>query len=259
MRYKGSIAVEEVNGSAGAVTGSKAKGVPYLKNKPIPTNPRTTKQQSVRGAFGTNAKDYSALPFETAQAWNEAAKGKLGRQMFGIKAGISGINLFVQTNQNIVEAGGTTITDVPTPSEVEVPALELLGVDSYNTIDNEEGTTTGVSAVVAKEFTMPTGYALVVRTTGTIYGNKVYVKNKLRVLTNTPGTAQITAETEGNEYKENVTVVYFNYDGYRRSDLPSGGDRIAFELYFINKTTGQRSAPYYIDATTGAKIPKKTN
>lgn len=266
MRYKGTISVEEVNGSAGSVTGARAKGVSYLKNKPIPTNPRTEKQQNVRGVFGTSARDFKALPFETAQAWNEAAKGKFGRQVFGVKAGISGINLFVQTNQNIAEAGGTAVTNVPTPSTVQMPEIQVLGISGYNSVTKPEGTgpdapsgsVSGCASIVLKKVTIDTQFAVVVRTTGILVGNKVYVKNKLRVLTNKPNIGTVNGSEEQNKYGQDVTVVYFDWDGYLRNDVPNPGTRVAFEFYLINKNTGERSAPYYVDGTVYMNLPKLT-
>lgn len=257
MRYKGTISVEEVNGSAGSVTGARAKGVPYLKNKPIPTNPRTTRQQTVRGAFGTNAKDFSALPYETAKQWNEAAKGKFGRQVFGIKAGISGINLFVQTNQNIVEAGGNPVSDVPQPSEIEMPILNILGITGYSFVEQTEGSSSQIAAIVVDKMTLPANLKIVARTTGKIFGNKVYVKNKLRVFDNNAQIVQVLASAEGNTFKKDVTLITFNWVNWDRAQLPTTDDRTAFEVYFINPTTGERSVPYYVDATVKLLVAKE--
>lgn len=256
MKYKGTIAVEEVNGSAGAVTGARSKGRKYLKMKPIPSNPRTEKQQDVRASFSTNSRDFKALPFGDAMKWNEAATSTYGRSIFGEKAGMSGINLFQRVNQNIAIAGGTTVSTPPTQDTTAFPVLNILGLDSYNLEAYPTGSTFNW-AIVADEFTLPSNVAMIIRTTPIIIGNKVNVRSRLYILTNDVKIDQILASAAGNEYKKDVSVVYFGPAYADREIVPGVGKRIAIEVYFSDKTTGVTSPKYYFDGDIGEKIPAK--
>ena len=94
MKFKPSIAFDEFSGSAGNVTAAKINGRSYIKRKPIPTNPNTVKQQEVRNRFKEIAKAYKALTQEKKNAWDSKSKQSLSRAIFGVKATLSGINLF---------------------------------------------------------------------------------------------------------------------------------------------------------------------
>lgn len=254
MKYKGTIAVDEVNGSAGPVTGARAKGRKYLKMKPIPSNPRTEKQQDVRGSFAANSREFKALPFGDAQRWNEAATTVYGRAIFGEKAGMSGINLFQRVNQNISIAGGVNVTTPPTIDTTPFPALNILGLDIYNYVQYPTGTSANW-AIVADEFTLPSGVAIIIRVTPVIVGNRVNVKSRLSILTNDVTVTLIPKATEGNLYGKDVSVISFGPAYPNRDLVPNLDQRIAVEVYFSDKNTGVTSPKYYFDGEIGEKIP----
>lgn len=259
MRYKGSIAVEEVNGSAGGVTGARAAGVKYLKNKPFPSNPRTTAQSRVRGSFAECARAFKGLSFDKAQEWNQAAKGVYGRSVLGEKATLSGINLFVRTNQNILEAGGALVTDVPSQSATALPLLNMLGIAAYQAVETSEGSTAQVPVPMLDSFTAEQNIRIIVKMAWPIDGNRSNVRSQLRVVESNATLVQIAADAEGNTVGKAVTLLKLDYwKSVARDSLPYGeGVRMAFEVYAINSLTGERTAGAYYEGESKAYVARE--
>lgn len=69
---------------ADAITYSSWKGVPYVRTRVIPANPRTTKQVERRDAFSVLANAWNYAPVQLLQAFNAAAAGQpyTGRNRF---------------------------------------------------------------------------------------------------------------------------------------------------------------------------------
>lgn len=88
---------------------------PYLKSYSKPYDSNTCYQQKVRMEFSHITRVWSKLTNDQVLEWNEAVR------IYGIKnkrktGFISGLDFFIQTNMNILNAGGTLIRDCPVRS-----------------------------------------------------------------------------------------------------------------------------------------------
>lgn len=68
---------------ADTTTFAKWKGIPYVRQKVNPANPRTTAQVATRSVFGTAAKSWRRVPALFTEVWNDFI---LGRPLTGRNA-----------------------------------------------------------------------------------------------------------------------------------------------------------------------------
>ncbi|HEV8595808.1 MAG TPA: DUF6266 family protein [Thermoplasmata archaeon] len=106
------------SGAAGkSMIASSWKGRPYMRSYAVPYNPRTERQQANRAKFGAAKTLWRALTDEQRAAWERAAKGMSGWNLF--------VREFMRTNgapasvPRISRRKRTTV--VPGPSKVRKP------------------------------------------------------------------------------------------------------------------------------------------
>jgi hypothetical protein len=125
-----------MRGSVGGITASHNRGGDYFRRRVAPTNPNTTRQQTMRAMLAGLASDWSNILNDNQRAaWNiwagqQAKEGPLGNSI-----NWTGINGFVSCNCHILDAGDTRMEDPPL--DVAPDALETFAVDvsALNTAD----------------------------------------------------------------------------------------------------------------------------
>ncbi len=125
-----------LRGSIGDNTFSHNRGGDYVRRRSTPTNPNSTRQQTMRTFLGTLAALWSSTltPVEREQwnvwAGNQAKEGPLGNSI-----NWTGINGYVSLNAHLLDAGDARI-DIP-PIVVAPTGLLTLSVDisAINTAD----------------------------------------------------------------------------------------------------------------------------
>ena len=117
-----------LRGSIGANTFSHNRGGDYVRRRVSPTNPNSTRQQTMRTFLGTLAALWSStLTPAQREQWNiwsgnQAKEGPLGNSI-----NWSGINGYVALNTHLLDAGDLRI-DAP-PAVVAPTGLLTLSVD----------------------------------------------------------------------------------------------------------------------------------
>ena len=118
-----SIAFGGFSGSAKGVTARQVGGRSILSVRSWPTGQTTTAQVVRRASMSKITKSYKTLTAAQMQAWENLAKHCSGASVFGQKAELSGINLYVRLNANRVMAGEAIVADAPL-GQVAVPNVE---------------------------------------------------------------------------------------------------------------------------------------
>jgi hypothetical protein len=127
MKYFG-LLIGGLSGSIGGVTGSHNKGGVYLRQRAVPTNPNSVRQQATRSAFSefasswTTVLDQAERDLWTTYAQNNTIVDKIGQDIY-----INGISWYIMFNSRLVDAGETPIT-VPPPGAAPSP-LSTFAVD----------------------------------------------------------------------------------------------------------------------------------
>jgi hypothetical protein len=120
----GSIVTGARNSVAG-MTYSQNKGGTYIKAKPIPTNPRSSRQTAVRAMFAANAKLWSGVLTDAQRgAWTAFAASNPYTNVFGQAKQLSGMAMMMSLNQVLANLGVSPIDNAP--SDLSVPALAAI-------------------------------------------------------------------------------------------------------------------------------------
>ena len=108
-----SIAFGGFSGSAKDVTARQRDGRSILTVRCWPTGQATNAQVARRASMSKITKSYKNLTAAQMQEWERLAEHASGTSIFGQKAELSGINLYVRLNVNRVMAGEEMIVSAP--------------------------------------------------------------------------------------------------------------------------------------------------
>ena len=115
-----SIAFGGFSGSAKGVTARQVGGRSILSLKCYPTGVATGAQLARRASLKKISKSWVTLSNEQRADWDRLAEHASGASVFGQKAELSGMNLYVRLNANRVMAGEAVMADAPA-AQVAVP------------------------------------------------------------------------------------------------------------------------------------------
>lgn len=224
MKAKFGAVVVDGRGKIGGHVASKNRSGSYFRTKVTPVNPRSVDQGISRSRLSTYAQAWRGLTEAQRAAWNAAVKDFSKTNIFGDLVSPTGLNLYVKLNVNLAIAGGAALTEPPAVSEVSTVFL-----DSISFTAAPDGIELNILAPV------PANTAMVVRMTEGFSQGISFFSNKLRVIT-VVAPAQASPVALTNPY-----VTKFG-------SLPAEGLKIAAEVYFINRLTGQASAVQRVSA-----------
>lgn len=110
-----SALLSTMSGSLGGMTAARAKGGAYLRNRSIPVDPSTARQNEVRMALSSLSQAWSNTLTDTQrEAWDlYAAETELTNRI-GEGINISGQAMYVRCNTPRVQAGLAVVNDGPT-------------------------------------------------------------------------------------------------------------------------------------------------
>lgn len=125
----------QLSGSVGGVVAGHNKGGQYLRNRSIPTNPNSTRQQQQRSGFGAAAIAWRGLTAEQREDWESYAAASPRMNRLGESITVSGFNQYIRTNAFLTGIGLAAINDAPiTPGE------SSLGVPDISSFEANEAT-----------------------------------------------------------------------------------------------------------------------
>ena len=219
------IAVTDGRGKVGGTVFSKSRGGATAKNKVTPSNPRSANQSLIRARFTALSQQFRTLGAAAISAWNTAAASGFSlTNIFGDVVQMSGINFFVRVNQNLLLAGGATITSPPNPVDSAAP---MYGA--------EPTCIPGTSLFLKADFggasnTVPANNALVVYATPILSPGISNVRSKLRILTVLPAASNTATLDLLTAYETKYGIVAAN-------------DNIVFAMQVINTDSGLSGTP----------------
>ena len=208
-----SIAFGGFSGSAKGVTARQVGGRSILSVRSWPTGQTTTAQVVRRASMSKITKSYKTLTAAQMQAWENLAQHCSGASVFGQKAELSGINLYVRLNANRVMAGEAIVADAPL-GQVAVPNVE------YSTVS-----VTPQLIVFAGIKHESSPYKLVVKMSGSQSAGISNGWSKTVILS--PGMEDDWGEAD-------VTELYLKTIGVE----PTPGQKVFVECYWLDTSTG---------------------
>ena len=208
-----SIAFGGFSGSAKGVTARQVGGRSILSVRSWPTGQTTSAQVVRRASMSKITKSYKTLTAEQMKAWENLAQHASGQSVFGQKAELSGINLYVRLNANRVMAGEAIIADAPL-GQVAVPNVEYTSVSVTPQLIVFGG---------IKHESSP--YKLVVKMSGS---------QSAGISNGWSKTVIISSEVEDDWGEADVTALYLKTIGVE----PTPGQKVFIESYWLDTSTG---------------------
>jgi hypothetical protein len=102
--------VSDIRNSINGSTYSHNRGGNYIRNKVTPVNPRSASQTALRARFAQYAQQWRTLTTAQQQAWLAAVQNYKQTNVFGDLKTLTGLQLFLQVNSNLLASGGAAIT-----------------------------------------------------------------------------------------------------------------------------------------------------
>ena len=208
----------DARGKLGGHVFTKAKSGATIRTKVTPLNPKTSAQSEARSALGANSQAWRMLTETQRLAWNSAAQEVSKTNAFGDTYFPSGKNYFTAVNNNLRNVGGSVILDPP--ALVEMPGLTSVDVDFD---------------LVAEQLDIAPFY--------------VGVDTDIIMVCNATSGQSAGRYNFSGKYRKfigfslagapNNTALYDFY--VLKFGVPSAGQKVSFEFYLVNQTTGQVS------------------
>ena len=208
-----SIAFEGFSGSAKGVTARRVGGRNILSVKAWPTGPTTNAQVARRTSMSKISKSWKQLTNEQMREWDRLAEHTSGQSVFGQKAELTGMNLYIRLNVNRAMAGEALLSTAP-ESTVAVPNVEYSQV-----------IVTPQLMVLGGVKHEPAPLKLVV---------KMSVSQSAGVSNGWSKTVIITPGMEDDWGEADVTHLYLKTIGVE----PVPGEKVFVEVYWMDTSTG---------------------
>lgn len=208
-----SIAFGGFSGSAKDVTARQVHGRSILSVRCWPTGESTNAQVARRASLGKISKSWKLLTNDQMRDWDRLAEHASGQSVFGQKAQISGMNLYIRLNANRAMAGEDLIVDAP----ANIEAMPGASFDK---------------AIVTPEMVILTGVGheaapmkLVVKMSGC---------QSPGVSNGWSKTVIISSDLEDDWGEADVTKLYLKTIGVE----PAVGQKVFIEMYWMDTETG---------------------
>ena len=119
MKVKYGQIIAEGRGKLGGLVGSRNTYGAYFRTKVTPTNPGTAAQIQSRQYMTNASQAWKGLTEAQRLLWNSTSLNYSRTDIFGDQANLTGFNLFMRLNKNLLEIGEAQITNAPQPVEVD--------------------------------------------------------------------------------------------------------------------------------------------
>lgn len=119
--------VGKISGSLGGMTAAHGRGGYYLRNRVVPVNPNTPRQQAVRSALGALVQAWSSLLTPAQRAgWTAYANATPRTDRLGESLILTGSQAYVACNTPRLQVNASTLT-ATLPRVDDAPTIPTLG------------------------------------------------------------------------------------------------------------------------------------
>jgi len=218
MKARMGMMMVDVSGKLGGQVATKGRNGLNIRTKVKPINRRTTTQVNQRSRLASISQGWRALTAAQRLAWSQIAQQFTRHNNFGQKFHPSGKNYYTEINDNLLQAGGSTVTSPPATT----PATAQTAFAATSIAANSVGCTFAASPV-------PAGMALNVSATRGLSAGVSFVGKQFRFIKSIAAAATTP---------QDLTAAYTAVFG-----TPQTGTQIFLQAKIINTTTGQESIP----------------
>lgn len=216
--------VAEARGSiAGTVFSRNTYGA-YLRQKVSPINKQSVSQQVVRQYLAQLAQAWRGLTQAQRDGWNQGAVNFSRTNVFGDQVQLTGFNLYMRLNKNLLDVGQSVISAAPSPGSVG--GFTSASIDVDNTAGDMDITFAPAIA---------SGQSVLVMATAPLSQGKDFAKSELR---------QVDVLTNADASPVDLTTAYVAKFGA----APPDGTKIFVTMKTVDDTTGQAGVPIKFSA-----------
>jgi hypothetical protein len=158
--------ISEIRNKIAATVYTKNKAGASIRNRVTPINRKSSAQTLRRQQLASYSSQWRGLTQAQRDGWNSGAANFPQTDNLGQTIFLTGEQLYVRCNANLVLTGNAAITDCPTPASFEVLAFTSLTVSAG-----------GGTLSLAFSPTVPAGFELVVRATAPVSAGKSFVSD----------------------------------------------------------------------------------
>jgi len=122
MKFKPSIIINDLSGSAKGVTAATGRGGSYLQKKAATKAKPNPSQQQTTAIMRSLQQKWKTLTADQCRQWNTAAQTQLGKTVLGVTTKLTGSNLYVRLNYWLTKCGSPLLITPPSLIQVETPS-----------------------------------------------------------------------------------------------------------------------------------------
>jgi len=158
--------ISEIRNKIAATVYTKNKAGASIRNRVTPINRKSASQTLRRQQLAAFSGQWRGLTQAQRDSWNSGAANFPQTDNLGQTIFLTGEQLYVRCNANLVLTGNSQITDCPTPASFDVLAFTSL-------------TAAAGAGTISLAFTptVPAGFELVVRATAPVSAGKAFVSD----------------------------------------------------------------------------------
>jgi len=158
--------VSEIRNKIASTVFTKNKAGASIRNRVTPINRRSPAQTNRRQILASLSAQWRGLSEAERNSWNNAGSSFPQTDNLGQTIFLTGEQLFIRCNANLLLTGNAQITSAPTPTSFDVLSFTSL-------------TATADDGVISLAFapTVPAGYEMVVRATAPVSPGKSFISS----------------------------------------------------------------------------------
>lgn len=214
--------LSEMRGKVAASVYTKNKAGAAIRNRTTPINRRSVGQTQKRQQLSSLSSGWRGLTQAQRDGWNVAAPSFPQQDTLGQTVFLTGAQLYVRCNANLILIGAAQIVTAPTPA-----SFAVLAIGAYTAVSG-----TGVISVAFTPTPTPAGFQLVFKATAPVSAGKSFVGNSaFRFISSiAPATASPALLTTP------YPLVFGAITG-------KAGQKIFIKIYLVQTTTGLAGIP----------------
>jgi hypothetical protein len=113
VKYVPSAITGQFSGSQGSTTASHNRFGSYFRNRVIPVNPDTSKQQAARATIASLSQGWRALSDAQRLGWTNLGAQMARSDSQGQTYTLTGLQAYTSINRNLLTVGGSILSTAP--------------------------------------------------------------------------------------------------------------------------------------------------
>lgn len=220
-KLKFTAIVSDMRGKLAGSVFSKNRSGAYMRTKVTPVNPQSAGQSVIRSRLTGLTQNWRSLTADQRSQWSDAAPNFPRTNQFGDQVILTGQQLYIGLNANLINVGTTAITTPPSPGTTYSITSATLAMAKG----------AGTATVAFGPSPVPAGNAVIVEATPAMSPGKTFAKNLFR---------QISIVAAAGTTPINIAAAYTTKFG----GIPAAGQKVFVRLTPVNTVSGQKGQGY---------------